>query len=100
MAHPREDKLNMSIDGMRRIRAPELTAGQTRVLAAAYEENCSRPMERLSEAAGDPVRKRLDEAVCDALGLAAGASRPDSFGAGRRTFCNRPPGRRGRIIIR
>ena len=71
MAHPREDKLNMSIDGMRRIRVPELTAGQTRVLAAAYEENCSRPMERLSEAAGDPVRKRLDEAVCDALGLAA-----------------------------
>ena len=59
----------MSIDGMRRIPAPDLTRGQIEVLSAAYEEICDQPLEQLRDAAGDPVRKRLDEAVCGALGL-------------------------------
>ena len=59
----------MSIDGMRRIPAPDLTGGQIEVLAAAYDEICDQPLEKLCDAAGDPVRRRLDKAVCGALTL-------------------------------
>ena len=87
---------SMSIDGMRRIRAPDLTAGQTEVLAAAYEEICGQPLERLSNAARDPVRKRLDEAVCDALGLAPEqADRIRSELAAEPSVTGRPAGRVG-----
>ena len=87
---------SMSIDGMRRIRAPDLTAGQTEVLAAAYEEICGQPLERLSDATGDPVRKRLDEAVCDALGLAPEqAERIRSELAAEPSVTGRPAGEAG-----
>ena len=63
------ERPSMSIDGMRRIPAPDLTPDRIGVLAAAYEEVCGRPLAKLCGAADDPVRKRLDEAVCGALGL-------------------------------
>ena len=63
------ERPSMSIDGMRRIPAPDLTPDRIEVLAAAYEEVCDQPLAKLCDAANDPVRKRLDEAVCNALGL-------------------------------
>lgn len=85
---------SMSLYGMRRIRTPDLTSGQIRVLNNVYDDVCRAPLLKLSEAADDLVRIRLDEAVCDVLGLpVAKAARLRTELASEPSVTGRPAGK-------
>ena len=63
---------NLSLDDMRKLIVPNFaTIGKDAVdkLAAAYDALAERTLLPLPQMDADPVRRALDVAVCDALGL-------------------------------
>ena len=63
---------NLSLDDMRKLIVPNFAAiGESAVarLAAAYDALAERTLLPLPQMDADPVRRALDDAVCDALGL-------------------------------
>lgn len=68
-----------------------LTTKQLKILAAAYDKICHEPLLPLAQLRDDPVRRKIDDAVCDALGL------PDI--SDLREMLSREPGLTGRVHV-
>ena len=63
---------NLSLDDLRKLIVPDFAAlgkDLTRRLSAEYEALSEQTMLPLPQMDADPVRRDLDDAVCDALGL-------------------------------
>ena len=58
----------LPIATMRSLPVPQLDADQAGILARAFDKDKAATLQPLAEAANDPVRARLDDAVSEALG--------------------------------
>ena len=58
----------MKLVGLRSIPVPDFTGIQTARLARVFEEFSHRHLLRYQHADSDPVRQRLDLAICDVVG--------------------------------
>ncbi|MCQ3812401.1 MAG: hypothetical protein KTV68_17825 [Acidimicrobiia bacterium] len=61
--------MNFSLDAIRSIPVPELTDQQARTLADAFDTYAEAELLTLADAASDPVRIAVDEAVAEVLGI-------------------------------
>ena len=59
----------LSLDALRRMPVPDLSPEICRRLARAFDDHDVGTIGPLKEAASDPLRKKLDDAVADALGI-------------------------------
>ena len=75
----------LSMDAMRRLPVPRFSSDQIEYLASVFDFNAETEMRTLAEIENDSVRRALDDAVCDVLGLSV-----DEMAISRRELIREP----------
>ncbi|MCY3962352.1 MAG: hypothetical protein OXG34_11940 [bacterium] len=78
-------RVNFSLDTIRNLPVPVLTDEQANTLAGVFDAHAEAELSTLADAAVDPVRIVLDEAVAETLGVP-----PDTIAQARSELCREP----------